>query len=661
MKKRFSILSVLMALTLLLSCFALGCNSDKTGGKGEVEGYQGKGVHQREVKETDTYLIKDGKTDYKILLPEEPVDYEVLAADTINEFVEKSTGAKFPIVYSNEYKTADQGKFISIGTTSIMRKTGMSVAVDKFGQSGYRIKTIGDDIYISGAHAFVREGTFYGALDFLKETISWRCYSIDEIKYDVKNDVKFCEYNFVEIPEFDHRAYSVKQLLASETWQRYLRLNIKEETRIPVSGHSHFEIIPPTEYYALHEDWFYWAGDDNNDGILNSQEGQLCLSNQEMTKEFIKNVVELFREYPDTNFIHIGQQDIMVSCDCDNCKEYSKYIDENGKEQMLNYSGLLCKFTNTVARGVMEEIRKTEPERILYFEMFAYHKSEQPPTIWKGDVQYPMCDEVILDDNVYVQFTPMANYSGSGVPFIHEKNKKVYEFLQGWDLCSSHVSTWTYATNWNNYMFNYPDWDFIAQDLKTFSEMGVNRVYHQNQIHRNMPQMVAMRIFVESELMWNLSLDYDELAKEFIDNYYGEAAPYIWQMYQAMTTYWAYLKSEKGAIGGVYMGFNKADWWSFGYVDSVRRIFDNAFKALESLKTENPADYEKYYWRVADAYTENLFMQMEYYGSEYGEEYAAKAIKFFEDIIARFDYNYMSDGTNRPLTNYIKVWRATYV
>ena len=352
----------------------------------------------------------------------------------------------------------------------------------------------------------------------------------------------------------------------------------------------------------------------------------------------------------------------MVSCDCDNCKEFAKYVDEDGKEQTMNFAGILCKFTNAVARGVTAELHKTEPERIVYFEMFAYHASEVPPTIVKGDEQYPMCDEVILDDNVYVQFTPMANYKGAGVPFTHEKNKNVYQYLQGWDLCSTNVSTWTYATNWNSYLFNYPDWDFITQDLKIFSEMGVNRVYHQNQIHRNMPQMVAMRIFIESELTWDLSQSYDVLAKEFIDNYYGDAAPYIWQMWQTMTTYWSNLKiTQDDIIGSVYKTYDDKKYWTFQYVDGVRRIFDNAFSALEPLKTTNPADYEKYYWRVCDAYTENLFMQMQYYGTEYGEDYAKQAIDLFSEIIDRFDYNFMSDGQGSPLSNYIKQWRAAYV
>ena len=62
-----------------------------------------------------------------------------------------------------------------------------------------------------------------------------------------------------------------------------------------------------------------------------------------------------------------------------------------------------------------------------------------------------------------------------------------------------------------------------------------------------------------------------------------------------------------------------------------------------------------------DAYLENLYMQLEYYGAEYGSDYCAEAIDEFTGIIDKFGYEFMSEGTGSPLTNYIKKWRAAYV
>lgn len=662
MKRKISLISLLMAFVIVFSCVLTGCNEEQNPNSGnEYTLFKEKGVHSREVEITSNYIVSNGLSDYKILLAENYKEYDMLAAEVINEFMLKSTGLTFPVVYDSEYKKAEDGKFISLGITVPMRNTGISVNVDKFGQSGYRIKTVDDDVYISGSKNYIGEGTYYGALDFLGEIINWRCYSIDEIHYDVKSDVEFYNFNVTEIPEFDNRRYGVYPLDASKTWMRYMRFNIKNETQINVTGHSHFEILPPSKYYDEHPDWYSSWNDKNANGKLDSQEGQLCLSNKEMTAEFVKNVVQLFKDSPDKDFIHLGQQDVWMACECKNCQEFKKYTDENGEEKEMNFAGILVKFTNTIARAVSKEIQKTEPERILYFEMFAYHSSEYPPTVKKNGVHYPMCSEVICDDNVYVQFTPNANFKGAAVPLTHEKNENVYDMLEGWKKCCKNLSTWTYAINFNWALISFPNWDSYGEDLKIFSEAGANRVYDQNHIWRNVPQMLKMRIYVESQLMWDVTQSYYDLAADFIENYYGDAAPYVQEMFDVMTSYWTVLKYEKGLIGGIYTNFDKKESWTFEYVETVRKIFVNAFNSIKHLEQTNPGEYEKYYWRVCDAYLENLYMQLQYYGANYGADYVKESIELFEKIITKFDYNYMSEGTGNPLSGYVKQWRAAYV
>ena len=664
--KRKTIITLFLATVCTVgSCYYFGCSgkNPREDGVSQYSETPVKGVHERNVAESDGFFVSGGETEYEIVVPTDAKDYDVLAADVINEFMYKAAGVTFPVITDSECKTADEGKYISVGTTALIKKTGISVNVDKFGQSGYRIRTVGDDVYISGSRVYIGEGTYYGALDFLAETVNWRCYSIDEIKYDVKSEVKFKEFDITEIPEFDNRRYGVYPLDTNHTWVRYMRLNVRNETQIAVNAHSHFEILPPSVYYDEHPEWYYWYMDRDNDGAIDLNEGQLCLSNEEMTAEFVKRVVKLFRDNPGTNFIHIGQQDIQVQCPCENCERFKKYTDANGEEKTLNYAGILVKFTNRIARMVTAEIKKTEPERNVFFEMFAYHNSEVPPTVKNAVTgeQEPMCDEVICDDNVYVQFTPNANFKGAAVALSHEKNKEVYEMLQGWRKCCSRLSTWQYATNFNWSLINFPNWDSFGEDLKIFSEAGATRVYDQNLTWRTSPQMLKMRIYAESRLMWDISLNYADLAAEFIENYYGDAAPYVKEMFDVMNSYWFMLKYDKDFIGGIYFTLDKKDMWSFEYVEAVRKIFANAFAAIEPLKDEDTAEYEKYYWRVCDAYLENLYMQLEYYGVEYGSDYCAGAIELFGKIINKFGYEFMSEGTGNPLSGYIKKWRAAYV
>jgi hypothetical protein len=86
---------------------------------------------------------------------------------------------------------------------------------------------------------------------------------------------------------------------------------------------------------------------------------------------------------------------------------------------------------------------------------------------------------------------------------------------------------------------------------------------------------------------------------------------------------------------------------------------EQGFTLLDTLKDE-PAVYDKYYWRFCNAYFENLYMQMEYYRANYGKEYAEKAINLYEQICERYNYNYMGDRNSIPISSYIRKWRGTY-
>ena len=430
MKKKYQIASLLLAALTGCSAFAACNKSDGTTG-GTPTGstpaaYVGKGTHEASVTATSAYMVKNRETDYKIVLPEEPTEYETEAAILINEYVEKALGATFPIVSG---VTAESGKYISIGDTSMMRRSGISVDINKFGESGFRIVTKNDDVYISGSRSTLRCGTYYGAQEFLKHTIDWRAYAVDEVQYTESEQMPLYNFDVTEIPEFDSRRYGSYNVTSNLTYMRLLRLSVKEEQELPLSGHSHFKILPPETYAPLHPEWYCWeAGHDHTSpkAYLN---GQLCLSNEELQKEFVKQLVQMFKEHPTTNFAHIGQQDIADPCDCSGCEAMKA-------EYNTTYTGMLVVFTNKIAREVTRIIQQNEPDRRLQFEMFAYQDSIAPPVKLVNGEYVADHAEVIPDENVVVQFTPMGSTITETMS--PEKNKTFYNYLEGW--CADHTS-----------------------------------------------------------------------------------------------------------------------------------------------------------------------------------------------------------------------------
>ena len=98
MRRNFKIFSLFMGLFVCFTAF-VGCNKGGVGANknGEIKAWQGRGVHTAQVTPTEKYIVKEGKTDYKLLLPASPTEYETAAATLITEYMFLSLGINIPI------------------------------------------------------------------------------------------------------------------------------------------------------------------------------------------------------------------------------------------------------------------------------------------------------------------------------------------------------------------------------------------------------------------------------------------------------------------------------------------------------------------------------------------------------------------------------------
>jgi len=70
-------------------------------------------THWYEGEETDGYLVRDGKTEYKILVPATLTEFITHAKDELTKFFAEATGITLVAVASAE----PGGKYISLGDT----------------------------------------------------------------------------------------------------------------------------------------------------------------------------------------------------------------------------------------------------------------------------------------------------------------------------------------------------------------------------------------------------------------------------------------------------------------------------------------------------------------------------------------------------------------
>ncbi|MBO5240503.1 MAG: DUF4838 domain-containing protein [Clostridia bacterium] len=657
LKKAFSVaLTGLFIGSAFASCNISNNTNTETGSKAEV--WTGRGVHTASVEETNDYIVKNGRTEYSLLLPKDPKEYEVYAAELINEYMELSLGVTFPVVYATGKETADSGKYISIGDTPLMRSSAISVDQEKFGTAGFRLVTKGDDLYISGSRKGLRHGTYYGAQEFLRYAIDWEAYSYDEVQYNVLNDLKLANYDVVEIPEFDVRTIRTKKLELSAEYGRLLRLEASDEVQLPLgASHSHLKVLPYEKYGAAHPEWFVAVTDENGKKIGKA----LCFANEAMTDAFVAELVKRFEAYPDINFAHLGIMDTGEYCKCEACELWRT-------ENNTNLAGQSVDFTNRVCRKTNELLQRTNPTRSVQLQLFAYNECTDPPVKPEDGKWVPDSPLVIPDDNVYVWYAPiLANWSEA---ITSPRNQTFKDYLDGWSvLCDNgNLNVWQYNTNFDNILCMHKNFDTEATTLRAYSDAGVTRMYMQG--HGNVYQagMIELRNYVHSKLMWDPNLNYNELANEFIEHYYGPVAEHISEMYQKQTSYYEYLRSRSPSEGEILSGGLRVDlidkkYWSFSYVDNIKNIMENAYESLKPLEKTDKTEYDKYYWRVGAAYMENLLLQMELYQLNYGKEYTYYVIDLMSSISRHHGYTTTVESTNSGeglLTSYYTRWRATY-
>ena len=120
----------------------------------------------------------------------------------------------------------------------------------------------------------------------------------------------------------------------------------------------------------------------------------------------------------------------------------------------------------------------------------------------------------------------------------------------------------------------------LAPNIRFFVKNNVIGLFEQGDAGSTIGDFVRLRAWVLSHLMWNPDLDDQALIREFVEGYYGPAAPYLLE----------YLKliHDAGDRSGVYlkcfMGDCK-DYLSPEDLFAARRIFDKALAAVADDKT----------------------------------------------------------------------------
>lgn len=586
-KKIVSIVALLLCCVFIFS--ACAHNDNPTPDENVIPDAPSQKVYPK----TDIPFVSDGASKYIVLVAADADSNVRFAANEIQLFVEKATGVTLPIVTEDgtaEYSENDY--VIALGDTSLFTLSGLTLT-DDMGQTGYYAKRMGNAVVLNAKDG---NGVASAVYEFLRQAIDLEVYAVDEFDYTVSDRVMLPDIDVKCIPSIDIRRLLIKSVYHDSQYN--LRVGFyNDNTPYGIwAAFAHTTItdfLPLGTYYDEHPDWY--AADKS----------QVCYANDEMRAEMVNVIKQRLTKNDEALYIQIGHEDNTNMCTCSECVEE--------REKYGGYSGQELNFTNLVAREVNEWLKEAYPGRNVKFVFFAYGSNQSPPVktqkvtengtekeiaiLGENGRYIPYYDDLKIEDNVMVMYAPVDADFSKG--FSETENSYAYEQIRGWrDLFlregrNDGIIVWAYTIYCWGYFVPFYQFGASKAQYEFYDELGVSYVMDQGQYDSNTPCFEALRIYTMAKLMQDSSLDYNELAYDFIDHYYGAAADTFKQYFDFFRSYYKLLDATYGINGTIKFNMNDPNFWPTGIVDQMLEYLDKCLQDIEPLKQ---TDYER--WSV---------------------------------------------------------------
>lgn len=490
--------------------------------------------------QTDLYsaeLAKDGVSGWNIVLPDAPTIVEKTAARELSEYLKLVTGADFQTIAEKDVP-ADGKSLIFVGNTAKAPKKDY-----KFDE--ILIKMDGGNLILSGHQ---RRGCLYAVYSFLQDVVGVRWWAPEATLTPKKPTLVIADdLNVSYAPqmisrEMYHRDAQPTVFSARMKGNGALTPEYGSAVRIVNFVHSFYIYLPPEKYFAAHPDWY-----SEVDGKRTHENAQLCLTNDEMIQELIKNVLETLRKNPDAKMIDVSQNDWAGFCTCEKCRA----IDDAEE----SHAGTLVSVLNKVAEAVEKEF----PDVLV--ESLAYQYTRKPPKTIKPR------------DNVLIR---LCTIECSFVqPLDGEQNRTFATDIEGWSKLAKYLFIWDYTTNYTDYLGPHPNLRVLAANVRYFIKHGAIGLF----VEGEGDDFCELKNWLLMRIMWEPNLDAEKLIDEFVRGYYGEAvAPLVKQYWDILIAH-----AEKENIYLGCFGMTSAKWIDLTTLNQVTEIMAKAVETATKV------------------------------------------------------------------------------
>lgn len=304
------------------------------------------------------------------------------------------------------------------------------------------------------------------------------------------------------------------------------------------------------EYFAENEQGVRIATTYLHDELAPIKTLHLCMSNPEVRRIATQRLLDWIEQQKDRRFFAVTQSDGYGWCQCSECKKLDTVPGKVTSDRLLF-------FVNELAEAVAREY----PDKILV--TLAYTSFTGPPP-----------QRIKPAPNVrvmYCPYPPETPCQGHGLEC--DKNEAGYAWYKAWlDWCPDQL-----------YIYDYPVWSKVALEFTHEAQIERTRMYARDGVRGiyfcGRP-LVFRELFdyVQSQLMLDASKDPEELTRQFMHQYFGDAGEPMLAIYE--------LYKQRAADPAVHQGA-AADILKFTNEELVQQAIP-LFEAAQQRAQQDP-------------------------------------------------------------------------
>ena len=607
------------------------------------------GTHVYTTTPTNEYLLKAGQTDYKLVVPAETNDTQEIATKEFKHLFKKATQVNLEVVKDDQVTDASSGKYISLGRTTLLEKSGIKVDYYELTDDGHKIVTQGDDIYLCGGSEY---GTVFSVYTFMNLTFNYETYTYNTMVIDQTSEQKLLNYDVTDIPDFKMRCISsdVKAYTSPDYDENMLAWRLGYRGKNANRGYNYLpvhEVIgDPTSKSSASTNarrWFpewLYKDEENNPNTYHpkwfSTNGgeQLCFSAHGDPEEYELMVQTAFEkvkwtlEYytpakqPTKNVMTLTHMDNMQYCTCDKCHEISSYYGGSQAAVQVLFMNDLAERVDALLEANKDAEWYREDFMLLFF---AYNHNYTPPAKYDPiKKEYvPIDDKVVLHDRVIAFFCRNANGQA-----VHDEglNAQALGVLKGWSAVAKHIKYWNYGANFRNYMMAGDTYQYTTNDMYAFwCNVSDLCWFTQLQDHCKGPNTSwnHLRAYLDAKMSWDTSLKENELIEEYINAVYKEAAPTIMELFYSQRAYYRNVMIDEFELvsnGDGSPESCKVEYWPIGVLESYLKLVDQAYEDIAIHKNSDPALYDQIAKNIELEAIAYIYILLELHGNTLARE-----------------------------------------